>query len=356
MLVSTLNPLETMEWFNREDTQHEIICCMITASPAHRNILRALAVNSIDADAALGKKVGFLLFGNTKPENFQPLDYANTLIPGELIVRKVAPLNEIPEWVLTRDRQRMIIARNLADSTANLADEWMTTLEVKRSDLPVLCILIRGVEPTVVSLNEDIDEKSVLGILGSLADIAQRNTFKFVKLSIDAQHRVDIANQLLSQRESALEALGRQLEAISNHYKLPTTERDRLARLLAFGPHTVEALFRALSQCGATERDDFDASTRGARNCMRRLEEIALAYEENRPAPNNFSSLADTAAELIQRQSETERLVKKLQSSGIRVKQIKPSTLGLTYDKIVDRADKTASLLEKLGKVASFLG
>jgi hypothetical protein len=360
MLVTPLGPRETINWFEQVDRQHEILCFIITADPEHRRILGKLAQHYIDADAALGTKVAFILFGGENAQSFAEVDFrhgSRLFLPGQLLLPRALRdhanrphfgSSEHPSFDGLYDYQ----AKLLEAETAKLADEWMRMMGVKRQSLPVLCALVKGNDPVVISLGDKVDVTIVLKLFGHLADIAERDSEAALALTFNAEVRMKRALELNSEIKLLERSFQEHVDAMCNRFKATSEERQLVAEFLACRPYSAQTLELVLKRCKFADAKDFNSSTtvKGVRNKLNKLTKALLELEERRPQEQLVDSVIEALEAINARRQETARLVQELRMQGLDAQSVTRQSLGVTYDKYAARANQTVTLLEKFVK------
>jgi len=332
---------------------------MVTADPRHRAVLKRLAHNYIDADAALGKRVGFVFFGGARVRDYEFIgvrDCARTFIAGEF----VTPIVALREFAAGDDVNQIgdFYLDQLANQTAGIVDEWMALIGVKRESLPALCVLVKGADPAIVELGADLDESELLVLFGRLADIAQRDSSEAMRVTFDAEHRLQTADRIRAQFAEHEDKLAYHLDIVCNIFRVTGERRQRMVNFLAAQDRSAVALDRLFAECGILDAEGFEncSNVRAARSRVRRLAEAIDAFEDNLPKSEVFTSLSESLDILRRRRAETAYLVDELVMSGRRARTIDRSSLGVQYDRIAGRVDQVESILEKLGKLAAMVG
>lgn len=369
MLVTPLGPAETIKWFEEVDRQHELLCFIITANPEHRKLLANLAQNYIDADAALGTKVAFILFGGNDVHRFPAVDfpYSTQMFPPGEALHPTALHNYASQSDFGRSAERGKERQRdddfydhqadwLAAESAKEANTWMKLMGVTRQSLPALCVLIKGNDPTVINLGEKIDTATVLRLFGRLADIAERHDEAFA-CTFQAEATMKRALALGSDIQKLESSFHDQVDAMCNRFKATLEERKLMAEFLASKVYSIEALDQTLSQCSFAAKNDFSSNTtvKGVRSKLNKVAGALVQLEECQPREDHVISVREALQSINARRQESAKLVGELAAQGIKAKLVARESLGVTYDKYAARASQTATLLEKLGKLVGLV-
>jgi hypothetical protein len=384
MLISTVGPQETIRWFEEYDQQHEILCCIITANSRHRTILKELAQNYLDADAALGSRVGLVLFGGTDPDRFIRLkdgDFGKRLyIPGEFLTPTREHKSE-PTIVAMRDWERRnefwdgsrekadkfsdavhrdqigYAAEGLSVATARIASEWMELLDLKYEQLPALCILVKGRDAAVVQLGQDVDTAAMMRLLGQLGDIARREAQEERRIPLDAVERVGRARARMHKIQEVEAKLESSLNALCNRFN--ASENDRLVATnflmrRDYSEDAVERMFAMLSFFGnadfttVADYRKFQSHTESVRKSIQN-------FESDLPLPQDLKTLGEEREAAEKRRDETARLVVTLQSQGLHAQSIPKGALGATFDRWGKRVAQLETLIEGGRKIFEWM-
>lgn len=353
MLITIADPVETIRWFELKDQQHEILCVLLAADPKHRAVLKELIRGFVDADVALGRRVGFLVVGSSDTIKQVAAGGRAIYLPGELV--EVAPVRPLRRLVGNpEDWQHDAAAERLARSTVSAVEGWLNLLGISRRDLPCLCALIKGTEPVLVSLRQPFDTEAALKVFGQLADIAQR------EIRPAAQEARRIAEVLKAAEEAGKtcgevkDGLVQLLEAVCNRFKASAAERQAVVQFLGaerFNEEDLEALFLQLS-FSATPEFARSSTVRGVRNKIKQIEKARDRFYGLLPTDADAAALRSTLLTYEARRDETRALVADLNSQGLVTKEA--SVTRERMFKGIKGAADIAGLVGKLGKLLAW--
>ncbi|MFK4448365.1 hypothetical protein ABH944_008423 [Caballeronia udeis] len=394
MRISHATPRAIINWFEKIDIEHEILCCLVTADPTHREVHKEIIMNYLDADVAMGPKVAFIVFDGSLPR--RPVAFADEkgstlLMPGEVFeieerteydnylssplrdyfrdlpddqIHKAirdygAALENGLESVQKAARKSGFISKLVEDST-EIMSYWIDLLEISREKLPVLCVFVKGSPPIAISLGEKLELSTLLRLLGKLADICSRPDDDIMgsrEWDWDAAKRLERAQNYKFEFDKLFPQLINHFEAMCNRYKATKEERDRIVLFLNTGDFTGQCLEKLLLSFHFSNRTDFSnhQAIRGVRKSTAKMFQLEEGYENNLPNKAERLSISEALERLRIRQKKTADLVLQLRASGLDAKPIKGENFGKSFDGWVARATQLLTLGEKTHQVLSWI-
>jgi hypothetical protein len=393
MMLTTATPREVIIWFEEVDTAHEMLCCLIASNPAHLSILDQLIDNFAGTDCALGPKIGFILFGNAQVERFIALqreEGGSVYLPGVLRgLQEHNPPAERNVWSMRKlfgnyggrlwdgkEENRYTVEQDFTNEFAQLrsqaltelkqqsmhvADEWISALDVARSQLPVLCVLIKHTDPVIISLGAKIDVESTLAWLARLADIAERTDEPIARAhywNLRAQERFCIAKRIEGEIRALENTLIRQLDVLADQITADNVERNRIAQIADASNFSVETCRSLLSSLPVDRIRNQRIRQHSIGNILRTIKKLAHqreCYQNNLPNEPEKRSIAEIIENLNKRREQTAALVAELAKSG-NVAKTMPAVKVFNFAEVVaQRTLPFLDLAEKVDKIIQWV-
>jgi len=342
VLITIANSTQTIRWFEVQDQQHEIICVLLTANPKHRAVLKDLIHNFFDTDAALGSRVGLLVVSGAEVSEGGRAFF----LPGEFLGDPVIPLRDVMRHIGIWERGP-VTAEMLAQSSVRAVDDWLTLIKLSRSELPALCVLLKGADPVIISLGAELATETLLKVLGQLADIAQREIQPAAERANRVSELLKAAEQAEKRCESLIRVLTQMLEAVCNRFKATARERQAVVQFLASGRFDQEKLEALFAQLAFSRSEGFarSATVRGIKNKVKQICKAREQLLSTLPTNDQVDELKDALRRFEARRDQTRALVSGLIVQGVDAKDARVDREGIF--KGVKSATDVASLIEK---------
>lgn len=156
MLITAASPQELVDWFHIKQEDQRIMCVMLAPELEDQQKLRDLILRFSAADAVLGSEVAFILLDPTGgsavglDRGFGDVGaFSGVAFP----LRDTTSFRDLTdEW----EYHRAHVAKTSARGMARFVPEFMEIFEVKPDELPCLCLVVHGVDESIVlSLEKD---------------------------------------------------------------------------------------------------------------------------------------------------------------------------------------------------------
>lgn len=227
MIVSPARPKQIIRWFHEQDEDHEILVVFLALEQTDRMAIKDFVHDFYSYDAAMGARVGFLLcwpnaanavgFSTGEPG-------AVAVFPGEACLAEVStsdngvarPIQDMQMFsdlneALEDDKKK--IAELISRQTSMFVTEFRGALGVDVSQLPAMCILVKGQDRCrVVQLEKNWKREIVLRWLQSLARIAERPSDNYGRSSLSLVKSVPALVAEGENLEQAIEARFKDVE------------------------------------------------------------------------------------------------------------------------------------------------
>ena len=166
MLISAASPQALIDWFHAKQEHQKIMCVMLAPGTDDQKKLESLTQNLYHADAVLGSEVAFILL-HPKMDGAVGLDVGRygevAAFPGLAFPprdegrgghRELAfPLRETSSFRDLSDmfgNHRSQIATTTSRAMARFAQDFMAIFNIKVTELPCLCMVVKGVDESIV--------------------------------------------------------------------------------------------------------------------------------------------------------------------------------------------------------------
>lgn len=225
MLISAASPQALIDWFHIKQESQKIMCVMLAPASEDQKKLEALTLNLYQADAVMGREVAFILLhpgvAGTVGLEFDlgevaaftgiafPSEEARSAHRGDLAY----PLRHTPSFrdlSDESDRSRADIAGETSRAMARFVPDFMNIFEVKPSELPCLCLVVKGIDESIVlSLKPNWTSDQLIELLGKIRRI--------VDATPDYRSGVSTLAGLIPKPIEQLREVMREIEAKQNN-------------------------------------------------------------------------------------------------------------------------------------------
>lgn len=314
MLISAATPQELIDWFHTRQEDQRILCIMLAPTNEDQAKLAELIEDLSYADAVLGSEVAFLLL-HPSANNALGLDkrFGGVLAfkgcafpPSQSSTELAHPLRETPifrelssEW----EPIQKSIAMESSKAMARFAPDFMNLLQVSQRELPCLCVLVKGLDESVVfPLGQGWNPTTLMTLLSGIRDIADtlpnfRVEFETLLVTIPTSVRT------LEETIFAINAKTRKIVSVLKRilHRNQGTEADTtlIADFIAQKCPSTKQLEEILT------RLSFSASTTDQQipkviKLMRKLEEFRNDTQGDLARRQYILSIADKAKQLVE--------------------------------------------------------
>lgn len=260
MIITSATPQELVYWFHVKQDKQRVLCVMLAPAQEDQKKLVSLIGDLFNADATLGKEIAFLLL---HPKANKPLGLDKgygefATIPGCAFPSNGhrGPAYSLRDAEIFRDMSdefefhRKDIAIQSAKSTASFVPEFMELFGVSQSELPALCVLVKGVDDSIVlPLGNDWTTGSLLKLLGEIRSLAEklpnfRSEYQTLANEVPAKLRVlsDSTREIQAKITKIVEILERLVGRYSGTEVDRTAIADFVARDCPSSPQLQELL------------------------------------------------------------------------------------------------------------------
>jgi hypothetical protein len=172
MLITSATPQELIDWFHAKQEDQRIMCVMLAPELEDQQKLKDLILGFSAADAVLGSEVAFILLDPTGASAVgldRGLGEVGAFSGIAFPLRDTTSFRDLTdEWEHHRDH----LAKTSARGMARFVPEFMEIFEVNPDKLPCLCLVVQGVDESIVlSLEKDWTIKQLKELLHNIRKI-----------------------------------------------------------------------------------------------------------------------------------------------------------------------------------------
>ncbi|WP_157281103.1 hypothetical protein [Pelomonas sp. Root1237] len=319
MIVSPSTPRAVVEWFHIQQRSHIALCVLL--APSQEDIAKQTSlVNSVlEADSVLGDEIAMLFCSSYgSPDGTADFGVATSKESASGIPkhsegkRIVYPLREL--WSGAGDQAR--IAQQLSHGTAAFVPEFISLFRVGSSELPALCVVIRGIdECLVVPLGKAWTPTEMMAIFGQLRhaiDSLPDFLAEYRSLANEVPFKLPIVKDALGEITAKKREVGTLIDALFERYGANDQDRDLGADFLASKQLKPEDLEHLISSVSFSSQERFlkDGQLAKLRKYVLRFAEVRASLSLELEARAFVVSIEDRAKAIVKRR---EKLYEELQ-------------------------------------------
>lgn len=172
MLITAASPQELVDWFHIQQEDQRIMCVMLAPELEDQQKLKDLILEFSAADAVLGGEVAFILLdptGSSAVGLDRGLGEVGAFSGVAFPLRDTTSFRDLTDdW----EHHRSHVAKTSARGMARFVPEFMDIFEVNADELPCLCIVVHGVDESIVlSLEKHWKIEHLKGLLQKIRKI-----------------------------------------------------------------------------------------------------------------------------------------------------------------------------------------
>ncbi|MCF8205618.1 MAG: hypothetical protein K9J82_11105 [Methylotenera sp.] len=333
MIITSATPQELVQWFHARQEEQRVLCVMLAPAQEDQRKVSRLIAELFDADATLGEEVAFLLI---HPSANTPLGLDKGYGEFATLRGSAFPSHgrrglaySLRDAEVFRDMSnegapyRQEVADKSARAMALFVPEFMKLFGVSQRDLPAMCVLVKGLDESIVlPLGKDWTQDSLLELLGRIRSVADnlpdfRAEYQTLASAVPAK--------LLSISEASREIDAKVAHVVEILERLVRrhagTENDRtlIADFVARGcPSSAQLqdLLGRLSFC-LSDRYLKDGQATKVVALMSRVEAVRDGLSQDLQSRQYVLSIADRAKQLVERREQLFREIGNLREARI---------------------------------------
>lgn len=342
MLISSASPQALVDWFHTGQTEQRLLCVMLAPSDADQQKLASLIANLDGADSAMGDKVAFILLDPTTDNTLGIVEQPGGNVvafpgrafpsqqPGNKPIRALRDEQTFqdlgPGWEDLHKR----MARNSSKATAQFVPAFAKLFAISPSEQPCLCVLVKGLDKSVVlPLESDWSETSLLALMTQLHEIANhtpdfRSAYQQLEIG-DLRSAIPPMQKALEEIDESISTLTQVLEKLLSRYQGTDSDRDRVASFIADQCPGTKRLLQVFSELSFNANPGFqeDPQALRAEKLMARIGTIRNRIRNDRQRREIVLSLADQAQMIVESREQLFISLNKLRS----LREVSTSTI-----------------------------
>lgn len=321
MIITSATPQELVNWFHMRQEEQRILCVMLAPAEDDQQKMAKLVANLYETDAVLGEEIALLLL---HPSATTPLGLDNgsgrfatlrgSAFPSASTHRGVAyPLRD-NEVFRNMSREVGIYRQDIADKSSRamalFVPEFMKLFAAPLTELPALCVLVKGLnESAVLPLGKDWSPDSLLELLSKIRSAAENLPnfqVEYQSLADAKPEKIIPVTEAKREIEAKINHITEILERIVKRYQ--GTERDStlVADFLAQGCSSTEQLQHVLGCLSFRGNGRYlkDGQVSKVVRLMERVETVRVKLDVDLSACRYVLSVSDRARQLVERREQ----------------------------------------------------
>lgn len=311
-----------------------VLCTLLAPSQKDQAKLTAFIEDMYQTDAVLGDEIAFLLL---HPGAQTPLgldkgygEFATlrgTAFTGATRKRDLAyslrDTQVFRDMSRDGDPYRKEIAEKSSKAMALFVPEFMELFGVRQSEVPALCVLVKGMdESVVVPLSKDWTVENVLEVLGklrSLADSLPNFNSEYQTLAAPLPLKLPRLEDATREIDAKCKQIEEILERLLGRHGGTEADRDLVADFVARKLPDAAQLEYVLSSLSFihTERYGRDGQALKVRALMNRLEFVRESLRADFQAREYVLSVADRAQAIVLRREKLLEDIRNIRSARL---------------------------------------
>lgn len=334
MIITSATPEELVNWFHTRQEEQRVLCVMLAPAQGDQQKVSELTAELFDADAALGEEVAFLLI---HPTANTPLGLdkgygkfamlRGSAFPSPTKRRDIAYSLRDAEVFRDMSSEGGPYRREIADKSARamalFVPEFMKLFGASQRDLPALCVLVKGLDESIVlPLGKSWTKDSLLELLGRIREVADglpnfRTEYETLAGSVPTKLlRASEANREIDAKVANVVDI---LERLLRRHSGTEGDRTLVADYVARGCPSAEQLRDILRRLSfhLDPRYLKDGQVGKVLALMSKVEAIRDGLIRDLQARRYIISIADKAKQLVERREQLFQAISDLRESRI---------------------------------------
>jgi hypothetical protein len=334
MIITSATPQELVNWFHTRQDEQRVLCVMLAPAQDDQRKVSQLIGELFDADAALGEEVAFLLI---HPAANTPLGLdkgygkfatlRGSAFPSSAGRRGLA--YSLRDAEVFRDMSnegapyRQEVAEKSARAMALFVPEFMKLFGVSQRDLPAMCVLVKGLDESIVlPLGKGWTQDSLLELFGRIRGVADelpnfRTEYQTLADAVPA--KLPSASEATREIDAKVTHVVEILERLVRRHKGTEDDRTLIADFVARGCPSSAQLQDVLARLSFCLDDRYlkDGQVGKVEALMIRVEAVRDELSQDLRARRYVLSIADRAKQLVERREQLFRAISDLREARI---------------------------------------
>lgn len=334
MIITSATPQELVNWFHTRQEDQRILCVMLAPAQDDQRKVSRLVAELFDADAALGNEIAFLLI---HPSANTPLGLDKGYGEFATLLGSAFPIHEdrrrlayslrntevFRDMSNNGDPYRQEIADKSARAMALFVPEFMQLFGVSQRDLPAMCVLVKGLDDSIVlPLGKGWTQDSLLALLGcirSIADELPNFRTEFRSLADEVPGKLKSVSEVTRELDAKIAHIVEILERLLRRYQGTEEDSTLIADFIARGcpsSDQLQGVLGRLSFC-SNERYVKDGQVTKVAALMTRLEAVRAALSVDLQSRRYVLSIADRSQQLVERRTQLLQALQELRDARV---------------------------------------
>lgn len=365
MIITSVTPKELVNWFHTRQEDQRILCVMLAPAQEDQRKISELVAELFEADAVLGDEVAFLLI---HPSANTPLGLDKGYGEFATLRGSAFPIREgrrhlaysLRETEVFRDMSneggpyQREIAEKSARAMALFVPEFMQLFGVSQRDLPALCVLVKGLDESIVlPLGRDWTKDSLLALLERLRGIADglpNFRTEFQSLADEVPSKLKSVSEVAREVEAKNARIVEILECLIRRYQGTESDSTIIADFIARGCPSHEQLQGVLDRLSFSSNERYlkDGQVTKVAVLMARVEAVREELSLDLQSRRYVLSISDRAKQLVERRSQLFQAIQDLRTAHVTTTStIASGSLGRVRS-VLESINLTGDLGEKL--------
>jgi hypothetical protein len=335
MIITSATPQELVDWFHTRQEDQRILCVMLAPSQEDQRKVSQLVAELFSADAVLGDEVAFLLI-HPGANTLRGLDKgygAFAILRGDAfpvhksrrqLAYALRETNVFRDMSRNGEPYRQEVGEKSARGIALFVPEFMILFGVSQHDLPALCVLVKGLDESIVlPLGKDWTQDSLLALLErirSIADELPNFRTEFQSLADNVPSKLRLLSEVTREIDAKVARIAKILECILHRYNGTESDGTLIADFIARNCPSNEQLQDILSRlsfCG-NERYLKDGQVTKVVALMARVEAVREELNADLQSRRYVLSIADRARQLVERRAQLFQAIQEIRTARVK--------------------------------------
>jgi hypothetical protein len=321
MIISSAAPKELVDWFHNQQQTQRVLCVLLAPSNSDQEKFSELVKDLYATDTVLGEEVAFLLLhpGASTPLGLDKGYGEYAMLQGAAFVggrQSDGLAYSLREAAIFRDMSdtggiyRKEIASRSSEAMARFVPDFMKLFAVLPSDIPALCVIVKGLnESAVLPLSAAWTAQSLIEILSKIraaADHIPNFREEYQSLADAVPIKIHTADDSVREIEAKTAKVGEILERLVRRYDGTELDKNILSEYIAKGCPGEEQLITALGQVSFKTNERFlnDGQRAKVLSLAQRVESVRTDLKEDLASRRYVLSLAERVQQLVEQRSE----------------------------------------------------
>lgn len=320
MMITSASPVDLIDWFHNRQNRQRVLCLLLAPSSSDQTHIAEVVESVFATDAKLGREIAVLLFHpNVRRElGIESSERGCMTFPGKEFPTlnssddTAYPLRDLQMFRDMRSEvepYRAQVAKESAQATARFVLDLMELCAVKQEEIPAACLLVQGLERSVVvPLGKDWTADTLYGILASARQAldGQPNLqSQLIQLAIATPEAVKSLSELVRELDAKRKKIEAGLERLLNKHSGTEEDRTLISNFVAAGCKSAAEFDQVVRRLSFVDRVDLLKDIRYSKlpGIMCKIEEIHNRVDTDNQSRAYVLSVGDQAKRLVEQRA-----------------------------------------------------